>query len=141
MVEGGSIYIDPGVRQLDGVYVAQKGGGTGGNIYTCASGVGQFPETDLLSQCRNQLVVNGAFVAEKVYLERSWGSLRNAQPGEKLQLTNRDCGDSGTTTLNDCAAEIFNYSPELYLAQPAITPIGGPSTGKYDFITSLSPVL
>jgi hypothetical protein len=45
-----------------------------------------------------------------------------------------------TDASYDCASEIFMFSPEVYLSQPAI---GGNPNGpvKYDFITSLSPVL
>lgn len=145
LIVKGDIFIDSGVTQLDGLYVAQPNGGTGGNIYTCASPPGTgytASNSDLLGKCHNQLVVNGAFVAQKVFLSRSFGSLRNSYPGEHLvNGTPQDCTDSGATNVKDCAAEIFNFSPELYLAQPGTTAQSGPTTGKYDFITSLAPVL
>ncbi len=145
LIVKGDIFIDSGVSQLDGLYVAQPNGGTGGNIYTCSSpsGVGYTSaNSDLLDKCRRQLVVNGAFVAQKVFLSRSFGSLRNSYPGEHLvNGVAQDCTDSGTTGVKDCAAEIFNVSPEMLLAQPGTTAQSGPTTGKYDFITSLAPVL
>jgi hypothetical protein len=95
----------------------------------------------LLSNCKSQLLVNGSFVAQHVYLDRSFGSVRNAYPGEHLTGTPYNCTDSGNTPYGDCAGEIFNFSPELYLIQPAFEPSGGPTSGKYDYVTSLAPVL
>ncbi len=150
ITKGGSISIDPGVKQLDGMYVSQPantdGSGPGGNIYTCGDAVGSpIAYKDLIPLCQNQLVVNGAFVAQHVWLLRSFGSLRNSYPGERLNATrpasSPDCTDSGPAQNGECAAEIFNFSPELYLAQPSLPPSSGPSTGKYEYITSLSPVL
>jgi hypothetical protein len=142
IARGGNIYIDPGVTQLDGTYVAEPSGGKGGSIYTCATAAGRVALKQMLDSCRKQLVINGSFVAQHMYLDRSYGSLRVSQNGEYLrQGTPQDCGDSGVSALGDCAAEIFNWSPESLLSQPSITPDSGPTTGKYDFITSLAPVL
>jgi hypothetical protein len=89
------------------------------------------------------LVVNGAFVAQHVQLQRTFGSLRNSVSGETPQSAAHACevGSTGTANRGDCAAEIFNFSPEMYLAQPPFMPSGGPASSKYDYITSLSPVL
>lgn len=148
IVKGGSIYTKNNVNQLDGVYVSEPGKNdagvtVGGNIYTCATGTARLSGTQIYSSCRQQLVVNGAFVANKVYLDRSYGSLRYSTAGERYSSSpvNKNCGDSGNTILGDCAAEIFNFSPEMYLSQFSLPPPGGPTTTKYDAITSLSPVL
>ncbi len=143
-VNSGNVYIDPGVNQLDGIYVAQPEPNTnrGGGIYTCANGTSRFSYAQMLGNCHSQLVVNGAFVAWQAYLDRSFGSLRNSSSGEYYQKgSNKACGDSGNTTFGDCAGEIFNFSPELYLTQPPMDSIGGPTSGIYDSLTSLSPVL
>jgi hypothetical protein len=146
VVKGGDIRIDPNVKQLDGLFIAQPKGNAGGNIHTCASSGGPIT-SGLLASCRNQLLVNGAFVAQKVNLLRSFGSLRNSYPGEHLAGSrpgsNADCTDSGPAPVatNDCAAEVFNFGPEMYLAHPSVTPSTGPTKGIYDYITSLSPVL
>ena len=151
VVARGNIYIDPGVSQLDGMYVAQPTDAAGNNkgvIYTCAANKTPYDDPSMLGSwlgsCRRQLVVNGSFVAQHIHLLRTFGSIRDSgqYPGEHLfgkpSLT---CSDSGNTSLGDCAAEIFNLTPELFLAQPAITPTTGPTTGTYQYITSLSPVL
>ena len=138
LIVKGNIYIDPSVTQLDGVYVAQPTSTGGGTIYTCAPGTpavsSLFANTDLYNNCQNQLTVNGAFIANKVNLLRTANSVRNSLGGELPS-------GPGNCAGHDCAAEIFNFSPEVYLAQPGFNPIGGPSTGKYDYVTSLSPVL
>lgn len=81
VVTGGNIYIAPGVTQLDGVYTAQNTapGGTKGRIYTCAAGSGFAPRAsaEQYDACKNQLTVNGSFVANDVRLMRTFGSLRD----------------------------------------------------------------
>jgi hypothetical protein len=151
IIAKGNIYIDPGVKQLDGLYVAQPTDTAGTNkgiIYTCASGTTPYDDPSLLGNwledCRSQMVVNGSFVAQHVHLLRTFGSIRDSgqYPGEHLfGRSSLTCSDSGGTSLGDCAAEIFNFDPTIYLAEPAITPLGGPTTGTYQYITSLSPVL
>jgi hypothetical protein len=143
---GGNIYIDNSVTQLDGVYIAQPNSANqGGGIYTCSNGAARYAYSELLQYCRSQLLVNGAFVAKQVYLDRSFGSMRNSFPGEYLRGSRAggppDCGDSGAAPLGDCAAEIFNFGPEIFLSNPAVIQKSGPTTGKYDYLTSLSPVL
>jgi hypothetical protein len=150
VVKNGNISIDPSVTQLDGVFVAQPNGNDKGIINTCATASFQFRAYQLFDSCKNQLVVNGAFVANKVFLNRSFGSLRFSTNRESTLYGDiHPCGNpaggdiplTGPLVSRDCAAEVFNFSPEFYLAQPAITPSTGPTTGKYDNVTSLSPVL
>lgn len=126
----GNIYIDPGVTQLAGIYVAK------GKIFTCAPG-GSVPSYFALTpayytMCNNQLTIYGSFVADQVNLMRTYGSMRNDQgvlPG---------CANQGITTSSFvCAAEVFNFSPEMYLSQPAYNKGGTP----VKFRTSLPPVL
>lgn len=134
LIVKGNIYIAPGVTQLDGLYVAQpkndgSGGVSGGVISTCASenGVNKVNYTE----CKNQLTVNGAFVADYIHFLRTINTLRDSKPREKLSESS--------------AAEIFNLNPEVYLANPAFRSEGGSSDGegigKYDFITTLPPIL
>ncbi len=141
LIAKGNIYISPGVTQLDGVYVAQPSGSSGGHINTCAQSTGAYSVTDIYDSCQNQLTVNGAFVADKVLLNRSYSSLRYSTGGENpFGGGAHNCGVVFGSS-QDCAAEIFNFSPELFMSQPAFAPSEGPQTGKYDSITSLAPVL
>lgn len=136
LVVKGNIYIKNTVEQLDGVYVAQPDDArpNTGRIYTCARHVlpnsAELPDFTSLGAlydlCDTKLTVNGAFVAQRVFFLRTLGSLRNGTPGEL----------SGSNNIS----EVFNYSPELWLGQPAI-PNNGASTIDYDSITSLPPVL
>jgi hypothetical protein len=130
LVATGNIYIDGNVGRLDGSYQA------GGKIYTCANGFAAVTATNLYAQCNKQLTVNGSFVATQVNLLRTFGSLRNDSSGTP------SCSNSGgsTSTRPTCAAEVFDFSPEQYLAHPAARkPAGGAL--QYDAITSLPPVL
>lgn len=79
LVATGNIYIDKSVTELDGLYLAQpKDATTGGNIYTCASAQGT-PDSNY-TDCNNQLVVYGSFVANQVRMLRTFGSLRDEIP-------------------------------------------------------------
>ncbi|HSX36508.1 MAG TPA: hypothetical protein VLG13_00065 [Patescibacteria group bacterium] len=147
LIVKGNIYIGPGVHQLDGVYVAQPNSGSGGTINTCAPGFNRYANGDLFNNCNSQLVVNGAFAAQNVELDRTYASLRNSIGGEYPITSAINCtlGDKGAgvrvANSYDCAAEIFNFSPETYLSIPAISPTSNPNDGRFDYITSLSPVL
>lgn len=125
IVAKGNIYIGKDVHNLDGLYVAQANGASGGNIYTCAEGFTEVHTSGLYDKCHSQLVINGAFVAQYVAFLRSVNSLRDSQAGES----------AGTTK----AAEIFKFSPEIYLYTPTFkeTTTGDP----YQYITTLPPVL
>ncbi len=70
----GNIYISPGVTKLDGLYMSDK------NIYTCASSTGPVTGAGAYNTCKNQLVVHGNFAAEKIKLNRTFGSLRDEEP-------------------------------------------------------------
>lgn len=142
----GNIYIAPGVKKLDGVYIAKN------NIYTCSNSVGNGPRQawdNYYATCNNQLLVRGTFVAKKVSLMRTYGSLRNSVNNEQLRGAstapiNNPCANSPgsppVSTTKSCAAEVFDFGPELYLGNPALQrPNGGSTT--YDAITSLPPVL
>lgn len=129
---GGNIYIDPGVTQLDGMYYALPDGGSGGVISTCATASGHeyWNDSANATTCNNQLVVNGALVANKVHFLRSCGTLSQSAGDQDITTT------SGACTATNHAAEVVNYSPEVWMV-----PSGGNSTLKYDSITSLPPVL
>lgn len=146
LIVKGNIYIGANVTQLDGTYVAE-GSGTSGVINTCASNTfAAYPAGDLYNNCTNQLTVNGTFIANTVKLKRTFSSLRHSDFGENPNAgaSNHNCSISGGSSTDprlDCAAEIFNFSPETYLSNPAYSPSSGLNSGKYDYIKSLSPVL
>jgi len=142
LVATGNIYIDPGVKELDGVYIAKNDdSGDKGNIYTCSVKTGGTftpePAKTLYSNCDNQLTVVGSFVADQVNLMRTYGTLKNSTTGT-------NCDNKGVTssTRPTCAAEVFDFSPEVYLSNPAIESQGGNGGAtQYDSIESLPPVL
>ncbi len=125
----GNIFIDNDVSQLDGLYIAQPNGASGGAIYTCALNADPFTpmalDGSLATQCDNaRLTVNGGFVAKQVRLMRTVG-------------TKGQASGSGEPSSSANIAEVFNYNPAMWIAQPPLT--GG--AGAYDAITTLPPVL
>jgi hypothetical protein len=148
IVKGGNIYIDPSVTQLDGVFVAEPTSGSNGDINTC-SGATPIPLTAIFDNCKQRLVVNGALVANRVQFYRTYSSLRNSLNGENDVNTGAHiCGTpgidvpgGGPVSNSDCAAEVINFNPELFLSLPAIQAESGPAKNQYDYMTSLPPVL
>ncbi len=117
VIKNGDIYIDQSVIQLDGVYIAQ-----GGNIYTCTNASSLYPDgIAVANNCTKQLTVNGVFIADSVRLLRTKGDIASSTNGE--------------ANPNPNIAEIFNYTPEIFLNSPfnISTP--------YDSITNLPPIL
>ncbi len=134
IIAQGDIRIKNTVTRLDGLYVAQpKDAATGGVIYTCTQNNGT-PYTNIdtfYANCRNQLVINGAFVAKNVKFSRVAHSLRES--------TSKEVPSDFSAGTGTNAAEIFNFSPELYLYTPIFNDA---STGQpYQYITTLPPVL
>lgn len=126
VVAGGDIYIDSGVTTLDGIYIAEStSSGAGGRIFTCASAIRApwSPATlGYYGACHNKLTITGVFVAKQVRFLRTFGSIGQARTTDTL------------TTNND--AEVFNYTPEVWLPRGASIPGEG-----YTAITGLPPVL
>ena len=128
LVVKGNIYISKTVTQLDGFYIAQRNGGSGGSIYTCANTGLPMQAVNptggaAYDQCGNKLTVNGSFTAYQVQFLRASGTLSKS-----------DVTKNGAT---DAAAEVFNYSPALWMSSPPNLTV--PDT--YDSITSLPPIL
>ena len=83
------------VKQLDGFYVAQGDGATSGLFRDCWPKTSPQAAGDACDV--NQLLINGAVVAGKLELWRSYG------------------GSGATIPARQTPAEIFNFSPELYI--------------------------
>lgn len=111
-----NIIIADGVTQLDAWLIAK------GTINTCGVvGGTAFSETAALtaSECKNQLVVNGPVMANKLFLRRTYGS--------------------GTGTTSGDPAEIFNLRPDAYMWAAARSQSGGRIQTVYS--TELPPRL
>ena len=124
LVVKGNIKIAPGVTQLDGLYVAQPNGATGGNIYTCLNADNTVP--NLYTSCRTKLTFNGSVVAKSIKLLRTNGTLANGPANETAASVN--------------IAEVFNGTPEMYISYPAFR-VDDSMTELYDSVTSLPPLL
>ena len=102
------------------MYVAQKASdGTGGDIDTCASSTSAVIQAYVT--CSKQLTVVGAMEAEdQLALTRTYGNLNAV----------------AATGVPAAPAEIFQYSPELWMNVPA-----GSNQFDVKSYTSLPPVL
>jgi hypothetical protein len=122
------INIDNNVTQLTGIYVAE---GTGGIINDCAdvtSTNNWYPSTDGSPSCGQQLIVEGSFTANALYLSRTTNSIHEATPTEV------PCAFGATPCDN--AAEEFDYSPADWL-----TYSNQNTTPVVQSISSLPPIL
>ena len=127
------INIDHNVTQLTGIYVAE---GSSGIIDDCADvpNTGDwYPSTDGSPSCGQQLIVQGSFTANALYLYRTNGSIHEATPPSPAVIE-VPCV-FGTTPCNN-AAEEFDYSPADWLTYPNQN-----TTPVVQSITSLPPVL
>lgn len=135
LVVKGNIYIDSNVTRLDGMYVAEPNGSPGsGTVYTCATAANTPCATaspTFYTTAGNQLTINGSVVANQVQLLRTHGTLSQSSAGESPSATS--------------GAEVFNYDPAFWIAQPPTTTTGtgngSSSAGTYDSISSLPPIL
>jgi len=136
IVASGNIFVQNDIATIDGIYVAQpRDDATKGEIYTCANGVddpldglsdrstGGDAEF-LSSKCNRKLTVNGAFIAKRVHLLRSVGTVNSSVPYESA-------GSAGI-------AEVFRFSPELFLTEGGGLPPRSTNV-KIDSIVALPP--
>jgi hypothetical protein len=142
----GNIRIDKDVTQLDGIYVAQPKNSDSGNnpsdgglIYTCSQLDDSYPISELRDKCGKQLVINGSFISKKVIFHRTKGSVRCME----LLPPTVPCtpAEPNEEASSDNIAEVFNFSPEAYLTPLSSKLETSAPYQKYDYITSLPPVL
>jgi hypothetical protein len=98
IIATGSITVNSGAEQIDGLFVAK------GNFNTCNPPAGNLS----VSICNNQLVVNGAVVTNRLNLLRTNGA------------------DGSTDATKTRPAELFNFNAEMYLRSSLIN-ASGPS--------------
>lgn len=135
IVAKGNIYIGSGVQDISGVFIAQPNNpgdsnDPKGTISTCGvwlGGAASVAATQLATTCNNRLTVNGAFIAQRVKLLRTNGTLSNSSQNESWSDTD--------------IAEVFKASPEMYLSVPSQLKKTEGDNKTYDSITSLPPVL
>lgn len=139
VIATGNITISNNVKEIAGVFVAQTGA-----IYTCSEGGVPVVPDQLFSNCGNQLVVNGAFIAKTVVFGRAYGSLRNSASEQPYGPSTKICATSEVAhgLTSTCASEVFRYNPSLYLgAAPKSKKTEVTTEDSYESITNLPPVL
>ena len=143
IIAKGNIYIDNDVTNIDGTFIAQTDGpdvNDKGNIYTCTdSNATLFPAAKLATACDKQLVVNGGLIAQEVRFLRTAGSIDTSTSSVETPSYSNGTGTG--------AAEVINYTPEVYLAPSPLrnpnatnTNTGSAGAGRYDAIKSLPPI-
>jgi hypothetical protein len=144
LIVKGSIYIDKGVTELDGMYVAQPADKSSaaikaddGVIWTCHP-----PNTDVLDytyppNCSSPLVVNGALIAKQVNFLRVKGNIDSANPAEDSLSTVSNC-QSGSCNVS----EVVNYTPAVIMGGNFFSSAGTSSTSGLPVgsVISLPPV-
>lgn len=113
----GDIYIDPAVTELHGIFIAQKSAANpSGRITTCSPGVTSLPQA--YGSCKSQLTIVGAVAAEGgIRMNRTYGNM------------------VATPSAPGLPAEVFQYSPEMWLAEPPN------NSFNYQAYSDLPPVL
>lgn len=147
IIVNGNIYIHNTVTRLDGVFIAQADSRPEipnvyipGTVYTCTKVDGTlFTQAELYGQCNHQLVINGALVANRVKFLRTFGSTRDSRGINERPTGNATCSNGGLAASASCAAEVINYTPEIYMAPPEP---GSPGSGggRYDYIVFPPPI-
>jgi len=148
IVARGSIYIEPSVSRLDGLYIAQPSSGDpnvgvddNGSIWTCHP----FGTTDVLYTFPTQfcqttplVMKNGALIAKQVVLLRIKGDVNAAAAS-----TSEDSLSNAYTSTN--ISEIINYSPAMVIGGPFFgTASSGSASSngllRRDSVVSLPPI-
>jgi hypothetical protein len=158
LVVRGSIYVDPGVTRLDGLYIAQPIDNTPGSVgsdtgvfWTCHDQASS-PAPDPYyppANCTQPLVVNGAVVAKQVNFLRVGGSsgsttsdvVTTANTGEDNPGTVTNCSNS-PSFANCHVSEVFNYIPAMFMGGSFFDTSSSSTSGglHIDSEVSLPPV-
>lgn len=140
----GNINIENKVTQLDGIYIALKNDSLApdksGIINTCSDGIDGSSLS--INSCDNPLEIYGSFIAANtVYFRRTSGGTNEVATGQLDRCTNTVVGNGPDATEQKCAAEIFRFSPEAYLAEPMFDVSGSdPNNLRIQLIKDLPPI-
>jgi hypothetical protein len=140
IVAKGSIYVDPAVSELDGVYVAQPDASASavtadtGVIWSCHPNNNQTPLYVYPTfNCRSKLTLNGAFIAKQINLLRIGQDVSTSS-------TTEDSLSSALASSN--ISEVLNYHPSIPLSGPFfVDPTDATNLRmKVDSLISLPPI-
>lgn len=126
----GDININKTVSSIVGTYFAQPDAGSGGTIATCTEPGGPAYILDALwDNCRSKLTINGSMTAQNINFNRIIGSMR------------QDGGGASSSPGSNLGSEVFNFTPEHWLVAPEGSQGGASDAGKFDYYTTLPPLL
>lgn len=139
LIVRGSIYIDPSVTELYGLYIAQPNpadpnpvANDTGDIWTCHPGTPGPVNYTFFAACTPQLRIRGAFIAKRIDMMRVNGNVVSASTSE----------DGFTNALaSPNTAEVINFSPDMVVGGPFFTDDSSTDNDpKIDSLISLPPV-
>ncbi|HVX58599.1 MAG TPA: hypothetical protein VG964_02585 [Candidatus Saccharimonadales bacterium] len=137
LVVKGSIYIDPAVSELDGLYIAQPAGtdltADDGDIWTCHGANSDqvlYSYPAFIAACASKLTVNGSLVAKQVNLTRDNGNISSATTSEDALSAAQGSNNIG---------EVINYMPTMVIGGPFFNP-ETVNNYKVESLISLPPV-
>jgi hypothetical protein len=146
VIARGNIYIDPNVSQLQGLYIAQPDptdtidpvGHDTGAIWTChpfSTTLAPDAYATFFPQCKQNLIVNGAFVAKRIHLLRIAG-------GDVTAARTSEDGYRQPQISAYNSAEVINFSPDMVIGGSFFSPDNGATNAnpKIDSLISLPPV-
>ncbi|MBX4190797.1 hypothetical protein KW794_01790 [Candidatus Saccharibacteria bacterium] len=150
LIAKGSIYIDKGATQLDGLYIAEPADTTpavlsadDGVIWTCHDEIPGKLNFTYPAQCNLPLVVNGALIAKQILFLRVKGDISSPAANtaeDSLASTYLNCTTSPYGSCN--VAEIVNFTPAMIMGGSFFnTSSSASSQGlPIDSLLSLPPV-
>ncbi len=123
LIVKGNIYVAPTVTELHGTFVAvDDGSNTRGKFYTCSGDIRAPTQAELETPCRwNFLTVYGSVIADTIKLNRTGGTLSNANVSDAYNHNTHMGAGTGP-------AERFIYTPESWLTSEFNT---GGDAGSY----------
>jgi hypothetical protein len=124
VITQGSIYVQPNVTTMTGLFIAQpEDDGTKGVFATCGNDNTPADPAFIKASCQNHLTVKGSVIAQHVFPLR--------------------VGDTLSQYVDPTSSsELFDYVPSNVVAQPNFAPsTGGAATpGSLDSLINLPPV-
>jgi len=107
VITTGGIYVQPNVKTISGLFIAQpKDDGTGGVFTTCGNNNTVAGADYVAANCLDQLNTEGSIIAQHIYPVRVHDTLWKY-------------------TKTSDASEIFDYTPSSIVSQPNLAPICG----------------
>ena len=138
IAEGGNIYIDQNVTQIDAILISK-----GGIVDTCYNNLSKqsMDRANWSANCRKKLVINGAIKAQDIQFKRSIGTRLKGLATEDSTTAGKNimANPAPNTTNLAQTAEVINFPAYLYFATPYLGSTS--SSGGYQSLFNAAPLL